>query len=285
MSKSLHFHFSNFQLAWEGMNEFLANNQREITEGGYGGTYGTEIVLYNSLISVDLAKVDKNFDFGRVLGYGPKKWSKLVNNYVDLNYLDLVKSEVLERERKQAKSYNYTVHFDNSHGSGKDCLISLTFQRRVDEDIPKIIFTTRASEATKRMIFDFLLLQRMTEYVYGKKVRVSAELYFPMMYINVESFLVYVGYKGLEVIEPEKNGEYTLYQNRIFKRYEEFTTKPLNEIKYRVHKRAAAQIQKDKHGNPVSGVKTLLAKDLKLIHKPIAIKAKLLDRLNEGITI
>lgn len=285
MSKSLHFNFPDFQMAWEGINEFLANNELELKTKGYGGTYGTEIVVYNSIISVDLAKINEDFDFGKVLGYKNKKWSKLVNNYVDFNYLDLVKSEVVDREKKNAHSYNYTVHFDNSHGSGKDCLISLTFQRRVDEPDPKIIFTTRASEATKRMIFDFLLLQRMAEYVYGKGKKVTAELYMPFIYINVESFLIYLGWKGPEILKPENGDEYSLFQQRILRRYEEFTTKHLDEIKYRVHKRAAAQIQKDKDGNSVSGVPSMLAKELQLQIRPLQGSQRVIKKLNQGIEL
>lgn len=284
MSKSLHFHFANFELAWEGLNEFLANNQYEIKEKGYGNTYGTEMVIYNSLISVDLAKISPNFDFGSVLGYKIKKWTKLVNNYIDLNYLDLVKSEVLERERKKATSYNYTVHFDNSHGSGKDCLIALTFQRRVDEVDPKIIFTTRASELTKRFIFDLLLLQRMAEYIYGPKMGVSAELYMPFMYIHVESFLMYMGYKGKDILVPGDNGEYSLYQQRLLRRWDEFMSKDLKEIKYKVHKRAAAQIQKDKQGNALSGVPPMYAKELKL-YQYDRTNPRSIEKLNRGLDL
>jgi len=268
MGKSLKFNFPDFQMAWEGLNEFLANNVNEISEQGYGAIYGTEIVLYNSLISIELSRVNPDFNFGRVLGYKIKKWTKLVGNYIDFNYLDLVKSEVTAREAKKASSYNYTFHFDNSHGSGKDCLISLTFQRRVDEPDPIIIFTTRASEVTKRMIFDFLLLQRMAEYVYGPNKRVKAELYMPMMYINVESFLIYLSHYGLGVLKKEK-GEYSKFQDRIIKRYHEFLNTPLEQIKYKVHKRAAMQVQKNTDGTPVSNSPNLFAKNLVLQKKPM----------------
>lgn len=286
MSKILKLNFPDFELAWEGMNELLANNEEEIKSGGYGDIYGTEMTLYNAFIYVEKATLRDDFDFGKILGYKYKKWSKLVSNYVDLNYLDLVKSEVLSREKKLSTntSYNYTFHFDNSHGSGKDCLISLTFQRRIGESTPIIIFTTRASEATKRLVFDFLLLQRITEYVYGKGVKVKALLYIPFMYINVESFLIYAGYKGLDKVVIPHGGKYTPFQERILKRFEEFTHKPLSEIKYKVHRRAAAQIQKDKSGEPLSKSPSLLAKDL-VLEKPIKVGLKTLENLNKGITI
>lgn len=280
MSKNITFNFADFQLAWEGMNEFLANNQTEITNNGYGGTYGTEMVLYGAIINVELAKMDANFDFGKELGYTNKKWSKLVNNYINFDYLELVKSEVLAREKKKATSYNHVFHFDNSHGSGKDCLISLQFQKRLDEDYPCVIFTTRASECTKRLIFDLLLIQRMTEYVYGTKQIINAKLFIPFMYINVESYLIYCHHKGGPdkiLTKDDELEDYTLFQKRIFDRWEKFTTVDISEIKYRVHKRAAMQIQGK------SGAKHFLAKDLKLRIYPPSISQNNLNKLNEGI--
>lgn len=267
-------------MAWEGLNEFMANNQTEIIAKGYGGTYGTEMVLYGAVINVEIAKIDENFNFGKSIGYSPKKWSKLVNNYINFDYLELVKSEIMAREKKKATSYNHVVHFDNSHGSGKDCLIALQFQKRLDEDFPCIIFTTRASECTKRMIFDFLLLQRMVEYVYGKEQVVKAQLFIPFMYINVESYLIYCGYKGGPkniLLKDDQTKDYTLFQKRILQRWEEFTTKDPKEIKYRVHKRSAMQIQ------GLSGAKDLLAKDLKLIIYPPKISQSNIDKLNKGL--
>lgn len=278
MSKSLHFNFPNFEMTWEGLNEFLANNQEDIKNKGYGSNYGTEMVLYNTLISVDLAQLNPKFDFAGVLGYKIKKWSKLVNNYIDLNYLDLVKSEVVERERKKASSYNYTVHFDNSHGSGKDCLISLTFQRRVDEPHPKIIFTTRASELTKRFIFDLLLLQRMAEYIYGTGAIVSAELYMPFMYIHIESFILYLAHKGLDCLIPNSKGEYSKFQERVLAKYKEFMERDLAEIKYKVHKRSATHIRKLKTPDP------MYAADLQIYQYDRA-NPKLINRLNQGLDL
>lgn len=285
MSKTLTLNFPNFEMAWEGLNEFLANNENEIKKQGYGDTYGTEMVLYNSVINVELARIPEDFNFGKALGYKNKKWTKLVNNYINFNYLDLVKSEVVARELKNATSYNYSFHFDNSHGSGKDCLISLTFQRRVGEPDPIVIYHTRASEATKRMIFDYLLIQRMTEYVYGKDVRVKALLYIPFMYINVEAFLLYAGYKGgtNKVLEKE-NGEYSNFQKRIINRFKEFSTKDVEEIKYKVHKRSAMHIQKDKDGVPLSKSPDLFAHELQL-RKASQIDNKTTQKLNQGILL
>lgn len=280
MSKITKLNFPNFEMTWEGIQELLINNEPEIKEKGLGGNYGTELVLYNLIVNVERAKISSGFNFGANIGYSVKKWSKLVNNYINFDYLDLVKSEIVAREKKKATSYNYVVRFDNSHGSGKDCLISLQFQRRLDDEYPTIIFTTRASEATKRMIFDFLLLQRMAEYVYGKKQIVKAMLFIPFVYINVESFLIYCGYKGGpdKVLIPQKDGTYSKFQGRVQTRFKDFISKDVKDIKYRVHKRAAMQIQGK------SGAKDLFARDLKLTKK-IAMSEKNLNKLNSGLTI
>lgn len=281
-----HHKFPTLQAAWEGLNEYLANCEDEIKELG-GGTYGTEMVAYNTFITVNKAWVDPNFNFGRVLGYRNKKWSKLINNYVDFNYLDLVKSEVRERERKKAKSYNYTFRFDNSHGSGKDCLISLTFMRKVGNDCPIVIYNTRASEATKRMIFDFLLIQRMVEYVYGEDVNVEVTAFIPFMYINVESYLIYMAWKGRNKAVRVKKGEKVgKFQERLYSKFDEFSTRPLESIKYKVHKRAAAQVQKDENGDPVSGAPDMFAKDILFENKKIKLAAaSKIDKLNSGVIL
>lgn len=280
-----HFHFPTLEGAWEGINEYLFNQEREIKQLG-GGNYGTEMVLYNAMITVDKTWINPKFNFGRALGYTSKKWSKLVNNYVDLKYLELVKGEVRAREAKKAKSYNYTMHFDNSHGSGKDCLISLTFQRKINNDVPTVVYHTRASEATKRMIFDFLLIQRIVEYVYGESQSVEMIAYIPFVFINVEAFLIYMGYKGGPKGKAFRSDEpYSKFQERIFRRWDDFQAKPLEEITFRVHKRAAAQIKLDDKGNPLSGAKDVFARDLKIKFRPTKVTAGDIEKLNEGILL
>lgn len=287
MSKVLRFNFLDLQDTWEGINEFLANNEVEIMKQGYGEKYGTEMIIYNSAIYVDRVRIDPDFNFGLSLGYSNKKWSKLVANYVNLDYLDLVKSEVLAREKNKSSSYNYTVHFDNKHGSGKDCLISLTFQRRVDNPNPIVHYHTRASEATKRMIFDWLLIQRMVEYVYGPDINVEAILWMPFIYINIEAFLIYLSYKGgpEKILKKDKKGNYSRYQELIFQKWNEFSSKHPDEIKYKVHKRAAEQIWKDPvTGRPLRGAKDLFARDMGLRYKELKMTEKTKNKLNQGLT-
>lgn len=257
------FEYPTLELAWEGLNEYLINKEVEIRKRG-GSTYGTEMVSYDNFIYIYKAFINPNYNFGRILGYRYKKWTKLLNNYVDMNYLDLVKSEVIGREKKKSSHYNFTFHFANAHGSGKDCLISLSFCRRQKVKTPYVIYTTRASEATSRLIFDFLLIQRIVEYVYGVENDCEVLCYIPFMFVNVERTLFYIGYKGRDIVDGDSP-----FQKRCLQKFDEFMTRDPDTIKYKVHKRSALQIQIDpKTGKPKSKCPDLYAKDLTLPFKP-----------------
>lgn len=274
--------FDNLELAWEGINEFLINRERKIRKNG-GGNYGTEMMSYDNFLYVKKAYISPKFNFGIILGYKYKKWSKLINNYVDPNYLDLVKGEVVSREEKRASHYNYTMHFSNSHGSGKDCLISLSFCRRKGKKNPYVIYTTRASECTSRLIFDFLLIQRLCEYVYGKDKEVGVLCYIPFMFINVERFLFYMGYKGRDIVKYKE--EPTAFQKRCLAKFDEFSTRDTKTIKYKVHRRAALQIQKDpKTSRPIANAPDLYARDLAYPFNP-KLKVRDIEKLNKSLTI
>lgn len=265
--------------AWHGINEYLANNEEKVKKRG-GAICGSELASYNNCFKIARAKMDKNFNFGKILGYQDKKWSKLLNNYCNYNYLDLLRNEIVERERKRSAAYNYTYHFDNVHGSGKDCLISLTFQRRRGHPRPIVYFHTRASEVTKRLPFDFLLIQRMVEYVYGKKTEVELICHVPFMYINLECFLMYVSYKGPEVLKVQKNGEHSFYQKKLLEKYNHFKDVDLESIKYKVHQRAARQVQA--WAGTTSSIPDMFAKQLTL-HDSVHRKENHVKKLNESL--
>src|SRR5690606_12852585 len=99
-------YFSNLQEAWQGINEYLFLNEKEIEQKG-GGAFGSEIVSFDNLVVIDRAIIDPEFDFGKKLGYAKQKWTSLVNNYCDYHYLDMVKAEVGRREKQKARMYNY----------------------------------------------------------------------------------------------------------------------------------------------------------------------------------
>lgn len=291
MKKSNEFYFDNLQEAWEGLNDYLVNNEEKILAGN-GATYSTEMASYDNILYIEDARIDKNFNFGKVLGYKDKKWTKLINNYVDMNYLDLVATEIQKRELSSKPHYNNTFHFANKYGSGKDCLISLTFTRRKTEEVPVLIFKTRASEVTKRLIFDFLLIQRISEYVYGKKQRTKVICQIDFMYIALECFLMYAAWKGIEnVVSDIRTNEkgnilntrsYTKFQQKVIDKHKFFLDTPLEKITFLVHKRAAAQVKRHPNGGPLANCPDLFAKELKLVLDR-KLRLKDIDALNSTI--
>lgn len=263
--------FKDLQSGWRGINEFLYLKCQAIDAVG-GGMYSTEYVSYNNYVIMKKAWVDPEFNFGKILGYSKTKWTALVSNYVNPNYLELIKNTIQHRHGKEAKSYNYTFHFSNRHGHGKDCLISLNFTKRVTQKTPVIVFNIRTSEVTKRLLFDLLLVQRIAEYVYGVGTDVEVHLFAPSFYITAESFVMYNNVKDIRRLLKnylEKNDlEMHPFQEKVMERMDEYMNHPdPHSIMYRVHRRSVLQIRKDKDGNPESGVKDMFAKNL-LLHEP-----------------
>lgn len=285
------FEYPDLQTAWEKINEYLVNNEYKITSGN-GNIYGTEMASYDNVIYAESCKIDRNFNFGKVLGYTDKKWTKLIKNYVNYDYLDLVASEIQKREKTKNPHYNYTFHFDNKYGSGKDCLIALNFSRRRKDEPPTITFSTRASEVTKRLIFDFLLIQRIAEYVYGKDQNCRVICHIAFMFINVECFLMYCAWKGLKnVVKKQKVGpmnrqmepHYSKYQQRVLDRYQFFLDTPLEKITFKVHTRAAAQVKRHPEtGGPLANCKDCFAKNLKLF-QAVRIRQNDVNKLNSTL--
>lgn len=256
--------FISLQDAWEGVNEFMVSNPDKIISQG-GGIYGTEFISYDNRICTNNCFIDPNFDFGAVLGYSPKKWTTLIKNYVDFSYLDLLKSEITYRRNKKAKSYNYAFRFSNKYGGGKDCLIALVFSKKVTEEFPTVNFSVRVSEVTSRLIFDFLLIQRICEYVYGKGYPVEVKFDAPSMYVTAERFTMYAEYAGWERIEKLLNHPTDKFQQRIKSVWNHFSTmENPNTIKYKSHRRCALTMRKDEDGHSLKRVPSLKAKDLPL---------------------
>jgi hypothetical protein len=256
--------FENSLDAWMGINEYLITKEQLILKRG-GAQYGPQMVSYNNFVVIKDIKLDPRFDFGTTLGYSDKKWSSLVNNYCDFNYLDLIRAEVGLRASKKAKSYNYAYHFNNVHGSGKDCLVSLTFTKRPGIDHPIVVFSVRTSEVTHRLLFDFLLVERMVEYVYGKDQKVECHFFAPSFFCVSERVVVYNNMASILDLLSKKIKKNTLgeYQKRILRVFKDFTETHPDKINFRSHKRSAAQIQGDSEGK-LSRVKPLYAKQLKL---------------------
>lgn len=253
-------HFVSLQEVWEELNLMLAEGHPLVLENG-GGVHGTEFIVYDCLVKANTAKIDPDFNFGRVLGYTEKKWTSLVKNYVDFDYLDMVKSEITMRRGKNAKSYNYTFRFSNKHGGGKDCLISIIFSKRIGDEYPTAFFNVRVSEITSRLIFDFLLVQRICEYVYGEDHPVHVNFFAPSMFITAERFSMFAHWKGWKKTKKRVSQGKGKFSKRVVDVYNHFSTVDVKSIRYKTHQRCAEVLQKVGHKVNTD----LFAKDLKLV--------------------
>lgn len=191
--------FSTSQEAWEKLNEAFLRLDPILFEKGAVANSGVA-VSYNVFIKIRKAYIDPDFDYGRHFNYTETKWTTLLNNYLDFNQLDLVKSQVKMRKATYNQNYNVSYVFNNSHNNGKQCLLAAIFSKRFQEDVPVITMVVRASEITKRLIFDFLLIQRMAEYIYGKYQTVQINMFATQMFGNLETLLMYGAHKKLKKV-------------------------------------------------------------------------------------
>jgi hypothetical protein len=241
------------QEAWEWINEYLACEEETVIHNG-GIRSGPQMISYDHFMEINKAWVDPEFDFGKMFGYKIQKWSKLISNYIDFDFLDLAKSQVVERETKKASAYTIVFKFSNKQTSGHACLISLVFQRRLTLDNPIVIMNIRSSEVTKRLLMDFLLVQRIIEYVYGHKHGASIKVFCGNMYLSGEAFTMYNNHKNLREL---LDGNETAMAERILKILDKFEKPEALDIKFRVHLRAVKRLHNLE-------IKPLLAKNLRL---------------------
>lgn len=253
--------YNNSQEAWEELHHMFLNKEKMITRKG-GGRYGGQMSAYDVFIEIEKAWVLPTFDFGNTFGYRKQKWSTLVGNYIDREELEIFKEAVLERENKGSYNYNISMPFKNNHKHGKNCLLSLTASKRNNASKSILSFTLRSSEITKRLLLDFLLVQRIGEYIYGPDKEIGITCYAINMYMNPEAFTMYDTFKPISQI-LEINGEKTTWQNKVMDLLDKFKTIDVDDVKYKVHKRCVRQLQRP-NGHPLSGDRPMLAKDLKL---------------------
>jgi len=221
ISESIHsLEFATSQEAWEKLNEYFLRLDPVIFNKGATANSGVSVV-YNVFIKIRKAWVDPDFDYGRMFNYTESKWSSLLNNYLDFNKLDLMRSKLRLLRNKYNQNYNVTYTFNNRHDNGKQCLIAATFSKRFGEDIPVITMVLRASEITKRLIFDFLLIQRISEYVYGKEQSVQINVFATQMYGNIETLIMYDSYKPLKKV---LKGVDNPFVDRVKEVYNKFKT-------------------------------------------------------------
>lgn len=253
--------FATSQEAWEKLNEAFLRLDPVLFDKGATANSGVA-VAYNVFIKIRKAWVDPDFDYGRCFNYKETKWTSLLNNYIDFNKLDLLRSKLRILKNKYNQNYNVTYMFNNHHDNGKQCLIAATFSKRFQEDIPVITMVIRASEITKRLIFDFLLIQRMAEYVYGPDQSVQINLFATQMYGNVETLLMYSAYKPLKKVIKGIDNPWTKRVKEVYKKIQKGTEKEWSPFK--VFFRSFKVLRPDLYE-----YQALLAKDLLLEYEDI----------------
>lgn len=222
--------FATSQEAWEKINEAFLRLDPVLFEKGATANSGVAVV-YNVFIKVRKAWVDPDFDYGRCFNYKEAKWTSLLNNYIDFNKLDLLRSKVRVLKKSYNQNYNISYTFNNRHDNGKQCLLAATFSKRFNEDVPVITMVLRASEITKRLIFDLLLLQRMAEYVYGPEQTVQLNIFATQMYGNTETLLMYHTHKPLKKVIKGVNNPWVDKLLETWDKFQNGTEKQFSSFK------------------------------------------------------
>lgn len=222
--------FATSQEAWEKLNEYFLRIDPILFKAGATANSGVA-VSYNVFIKIRKAWVDPDFDYGRMFNYTEAKWTSLLNNYIDFNKLDLLRSKLRVLKNKYNQNYNITYTFNNHHDNGKQCLIAATFSKRFQEDTPVVTMIMRASEITKRLIFDFLLIQRMSEYVYGPEQSIQVNVFATQMYGNIETLMMYHTYKPLKKVLKGVQNPFTDKVWEVFNKFQNGTEKQFSSFK------------------------------------------------------
>ena len=104
--ESLHsLEFATSQEAWEKLNEGFLRLEPALFGKGAMANSGVAVV-YNVFIKIRKAWVDPEFDYGRCFNYKETKWTSLLNNYIDFNKLDLLRSKLRVLRNKYNQNYN-----------------------------------------------------------------------------------------------------------------------------------------------------------------------------------
>lgn len=255
--------------AWEKINELLALGGDEVLNQG-GIMRGNQAFLYLTTLDIRRMKADPEFDFGSLCGYTIYKWSSLVNNYLDFNALEELKKEVNGYDKEGKEYYSTFMNFVNTSKQGHSCLISLGCCRYGLQGEPLVIVNARASEVTKRLLMDLVLVQRIVEHIYGtNRVRVLFNSYYS--FVTPEGFAMYHNHKDLnklfKKVEKPKDPGANKWVSGIKKCFEDLLQVDQKDVKYKVMLRAIRQLQRGEDGKPISGRKPLLVRDLKLFKK------------------
>lgn len=191
--------FQNPVDAWENIIKLFLNQAPELFEEGQGAAITGSLYTYGMTVLINDAKFDPEFDFGKIMGYSQGKWSSLLNNYLDLDAMDVLKSQIRELEKNKSVNRNYHIGFNfaDAHGNGKGCLVSGVFSRMIYVDKPRLTIIMRASDVVTRLPWDLLLACRMGLYVYGHE-DFSIELFLRSAFADDISIMLYNGYEDIE---------------------------------------------------------------------------------------
>lgn len=255
--------FATSQEAWEKLNEAFLRIDPVIFDKGATANSGVA-VAYNVFIKIRKAWVDPDFDYGRCFNYKEAKWTSLLNNYIDFNKLDLLRSKLRVLKKSYNQNYNVSYTFNNHHDNGKQCLLAATFSKRFNEDVPVITMVMRASEITKRLIFDLLLVQRMAEYVYGPEQTVQLNIFATQMYGNVETLLMYNTHRPIKKILKGIDNPWTRRVWEVWEKFQNGTEKQFSSFK--VFFRSFKVLRPDLYA---STYKSMYAKELLLEYDDI----------------
>lgn len=259
-------HFPNMFEAWLGLNAWWFNNFEELNKMG-GGRYGSELFMPNLYFHCGYGKLPGDFDLAKVLGYTSTKWNTLITNYLSLNGVHEVRRLVKEKEEANKSNYNIVMMFTNNYKNGKGCLISLQFSRRPRSKERVVTLSTRATEITKRLIFDFLLIQRVADYVYkGMDIKYNVQFFSPHVYQCAESFVLMTKYKDLNWwnVNDKPVG---IWQDRVHMMHDKYMdSERAGKMKMMSHVKTAQHLRGDKN------VKPLLIKDLRLFYTKKELK-------------
>lgn len=255
------FVFKTGDEAWASINKMFIEQDEKLGlfSDGQGASITNSLYTYGMSVLIEEAKFDPEFDFGKIMGYTPSKWSSLLNNYLDLDSLDKLKLQIRELEKNKAINRNYHIGFNfaDSHGNGKGCLVSGMFSRMIGIDKPRLTIVMRASDVVTRLPWDLLLAIRMGEYVFGH-TEFTIELFIRSAFADDTSLMLYNGYEPIEpIIEKIKNEERRKRLKKALKRVKKASEKG-DDPKYQAYMRVYKIFSPEKYGKEF---KSLFAKD------------------------
>lgn len=247
--------------AWSSLMEkaIYADPEEGLFSDDQGAEITGQLFTYGLHITIDNPVFDPDFDFGTLMGYTSSKWTTLLNNYLDLDAMDTLKTQIRENEKMRSTYRNYHIgfHFADSHNNGKGCLLSGVFSRKINQEKPQLTVIMRASEMVTRLPWDLLLISRIGEYVYGH-TNFTIQIIMVSAFIDDVSLMLYNGYKNLEEIFP--NVENKERRKKLKKIYKKVTGQAEDgeDPKYQAYLRVYKVFNPEKYGMEV---KPLLAKD------------------------